>query len=116
MGFEEMIQGVLSKTISAEQEIFTSWTRTNNDAMGISKTFFKTREVQSIIEKSKSSIDRARVDIDNAKQSSKWEAIEENLEKMSDSVDEVVKTGSDLLYIKRNYCMEGYCMEETLQS
>merc|ERR1711974_213264 len=103
MGFEEMIQGVLSKTISAEQEIFTSWTRTNNDAMGISKTFFKTREVQSIIEKSKSSIDRARVDIDNAKQSSKWEAIEENLEKMSDSADKVVKAGSDLAMSERNY-------------
>jgi len=113
--FEEMIKGVLSKTISAEQEIFTSWTRINNDAMGISRTFFKTREVQSIVEKSKSAIDKARVDIENAKKSSHWEAIEENLEKMSDSVDEVVKTGSDLLYIKRNYCMEGYCMEESLQ-
>merc|ERR1719219_628837 len=71
--------------------------------MGISRTFFKTREVQSIIEKSKSAIDRARVYIDNAKQSSKWEAIEENLEKMSDSVDEVVKAGSDLAMSERNY-------------
>ena len=71
--------------------------------MGISRTFFKFREVQSVVEKAKSAIDRARVDIENAKQSSHWEAIEENLEKMSDSVDKVIKTGSDLATSERKY-------------
>jgi len=100
--FEEAIQSGLNKTKSAHKETIKSWTRTNNDAMGISRTFFKFREVQSVIEKSKSAIDRASVDIENAKQSSQWKAIEENLEKMSDSVEQVVKTGSDLAMFEKN--------------
>ena len=44
----------------------------------------------------KSIIDRARVDIENGKHSSKWGAIEEDLGKMSDSVEKVVKTSREL--------------------
>jgi hypothetical protein len=64
--------------------------------MDISQTFFKFTDVQSVLEKAKSAIDRARADIEKAKHSSKWEAIEEDLGKMSDTVENVVKIGHDL--------------------
>jgi len=94
--FEGTLQHAFKKTKSDYEETMKSWTKTNNDAMGISRTFFKFTEVRSVLERAKSAIDRAKVDIDNAKHSSKWEAIEEDLEKMSYSVDQVESTGRDL--------------------
>ena len=64
--------------------------------MAISRTFFNFTEVQSVLGKVKSAIDRTKVNIKKAKQSRKWEAIERDLVKMSDSVEKVVNTGSDL--------------------
>ena len=94
--FEEAIKSGLKKTKSAHEETIKSWTKTNHDAMGTSRTFFKFTEVQSVLEKAKSAVGRAKVDIENAKHSSKWGAIEEELVKMSDIVEKVVKTGRDL--------------------
>ena len=94
--FEKTIQGALNKTKSAHEETIKSWAKTNHDAMGISRTFFKFTEVQSVFEKTKSAIYRARVDIEYARRSNKCKAIEENLEKMSESVEKVIKAGSDL--------------------
>ena len=94
--FEETIQGALNKTKNAHEETIKSWTKTNHDAMGISRMFFKFTEVQSVFEKVKSAIYRARVDIEYARRSNKLEAIEENLGKMSESVDKVIKAGLDL--------------------
>merc|ERR550517_447104 len=94
--FEETIQGAINKTKSAHEETIKSWTKTKHDAMRVSRTFFKFTEVQSVFEKVKSAIYRARVDIEYARRSNKWKAIEENLEKMSESVEKVIKAGSDL--------------------
>ena len=94
--FEETIEGALKKTKTAQKETIESWTKTNHKAMDISQTFFKFTDVQSVLEKAKSAIDRARADIEKAKHSSKWEAIEEDLGKMSDTVENVVKIGHDL--------------------
>ena len=93
---EETIEGALKKTKTAQKETIESWTKTNHAAMDISQTFFKFTDVQSVLEKAKSAIDRARADIEKAKHSSKWEAIEEDLGKMSDTVENVVKIGHDL--------------------
>jgi len=94
--FEVHFEGALKKTKTAQKETIESWTKTNHKAMDISQTFFKFTDVQSVLEKAKSAIDRARADIEKAKHSSKWEAIEEDLGKMSDTVENVVKIGHDL--------------------
>ena len=99
--FEEALRGALKKTKRAHEETIKSWTKTNNDAIGISRTFFKFTEVQSVLEKAERAIDKARIDIENARHSSKWEALEKNLGDMSDLVDKVVKAGSDLAFSYR---------------
>jgi len=94
--FEEAIKSGLKKIKSAHEETIKSWTKTKYDAMEISRTFFKSTEIQSVLEKAKSAVDRAKVDIGNARHGSKWRALEKDLEKMSGSVENVAKTGRDL--------------------
>ena len=74
-----VIQDVLSKTKSSKKKTIASWTETNHDAMEISRAFFKFTDIQSLVEQANSAIYRARVDVENARQSSHWEAIEDNL-------------------------------------
>ena len=85
----------------------------NHDAMAISNTLFKFTEIQSVVEKASSAINRARVDIENARQSSHWEAIEDNLGKISDSVDKVGETGSDLTTFHSYGDMAPFNMEQS---
>ena len=65
--FEDAIEGALKKTKSAHKEIIENWTRTNRDAIAISRTFFNFTEVQSILGRAKSAIDRTIVAIEKAK-------------------------------------------------
>ena len=93
---DDTIQDALNKTKSAHEETVSSWTRTNHDAMGVSKTFFKFTEVQSALEKAKSGIDKTKADVKKAKDNDKMKAIQEDVGDMSDSIYQVIRMGSDL--------------------
>jgi len=94
--FEYAIEHAIKETRNIHKEIIENWTRTNRDAIAISRTFFNFTEVQSVLGRAKSAIDRTIVDIEKAKHSSRWEAIEWNLVKMSDFFEKVINAGRDL--------------------
>jgi len=94
--FEYAIEDETKEIRNIHKEIIENWTRTNHDAIAISRKFFNFTEVQSVLGRAKSAIDRTKLDIKKAKHSSKWVAIVYHLVRMSESVERMFNAGRDL--------------------
>jgi len=93
---EQTLKIALNKTKLEHAKTIETWARNNHRAMAISRSTLKYPEIQSILKKTKLAIDQVKEDIKNAQLSNKVEAIQDNLEKMSECVTDVVETASEL--------------------
>merc|ERR1711962_1473423 len=85
---EQTLKIALNKTKLEHAKTIETWARANHKAMAISRYTVKYPAIQSLLKETKLAIYRVKGDIINAQQQN-W-AIQDNLEKMSESVAEVV--------------------------
>merc|ERR1711962_1555519 len=93
---EQTLKIALNKTKLEHAKTIETWTRANHKAMAISRYTVKYPAIQSLLKETKLAIYRVKGDIRNAKLSNRIEAIQDNLERVSESVTEVVRTASEL--------------------
>merc|ERR1711962_510191 len=89
---EQTLKIALNQTKLEYSKTIATWTQANHKAMAISRSTLKYPKIQSILKKTKHSIEEVKEDIKNAQLSNRIEAIKDNLENMSECVTEVVKT------------------------
>merc|ERR1711962_1641993 len=111
---EQTLKVALNKTKLEHSKTIETWTRTNHKAMAISRSILKYPEIQSILKKTKLAIDQVKEDIKNAQLSNRIGAIQDNLERMSECVTEVVKTASELSVFLSPHKYHNFDFEQTM--
>merc|ERR1711962_1898015 len=111
---EQTLKIALNKTKLEYAKTIETWTRANHKAMSISRSTLKYPEIQSILKKTKLAIDQVKKDIENAQLSNRIGAIQDNLDKMSESVTDVVKTASELGVFRSPQVFHNFDFEQTM--
>merc|ERR1711962_1068594 len=111
---EQTLKVALNKTKLEHSKTIETWTQANHKAIAISRSTLKYPKIQSILKKTKHSIEEVKEDIKNAQLSSRIEAIKDNLENMSECVTEVVKTASELSVFRSPHKFHNFYFEHTM--
>merc|ERR1711962_681546 len=111
---EQTLKVALNKTKLEHSKTIETWTQANHKAMAISRSTLKYQKIQSILKKTKHSIEEVKEGIKNAQLSNRIEAIKDNLENMSECVTEVVKTASELSVFRSPHKFHNFDFEQTM--
>ena len=111
---EQTLKIALNKTKLEHAKTIETWTRANHKAIAILRYTVKYPAIQSLLKETKLAIYQVKGDIRNAQLSNRIEAIQDNLEKMSESVREVVKTASELSVFSSSHKFHNFDFEHTM--
>ena len=111
---EQTLKIALNKTKLEHAKTIETWTRANHKAMAISRYTVKYPAIQSLLKETKLVIYLVKGDIRNAQLSNRIETIQDNLERMSESVAEVVNTASELSVFRSPHKFHNLDFEQTM--